>query len=95
MKIEWNKVTWYSKLLALVIFVALPFIGFYYGAQYGKTVAAIGQTSTSSVTAQTTSDNGTAYYSDPAEWQTDANNVPSASRIQSIFKPTTTIRRRL
>jgi hypothetical protein len=43
MKIEWNKVTWYSKLLALALFVALPFIGFYYGVQYGKIVAAIGQ----------------------------------------------------
>ena len=43
MKIEWNKVTWYSKLLALALFVALPFIGFYYGMQYGKIVGAIGQ----------------------------------------------------
>jgi hypothetical protein len=43
MKIEWNKVTWYSKLLALALFIALPFIGFYYGVQYGKMVASIGQ----------------------------------------------------
>ena len=26
MKIEWNKVTWYSKLIALALFVALPFM---------------------------------------------------------------------
>jgi hypothetical protein len=43
MKIEWNKVTWYSKLLALALFVALPFIGFYYGMQYGKIVGAMSQ----------------------------------------------------
>ena len=34
-KIQWNKVTWYSKTLALVIFIVLPFIFFYYGVQYG------------------------------------------------------------
>ncbi|MEK7094440.1 MAG: hypothetical protein AAB903_03835 [Patescibacteria group bacterium] len=34
MTIEWNKVTWYSKLLALILFVALPFIGFYLGMMY-------------------------------------------------------------
>lgn len=41
MKIEWNKVTPYSKALALVLFIALPFIGFYYGTQYGETKAEI------------------------------------------------------
>ena len=34
MPIEYNKVTWYSKLLALILFVALPFIGFWLGVQY-------------------------------------------------------------
>ena len=34
MHIQWNKVTWYSKLLALILFVALPFIGFYLGIKY-------------------------------------------------------------
>jgi hypothetical protein len=69
MKIEWNKVTWYSKWLALALFVMLPFIGFYYGTQYGKTVAVIDQNTTVS-----TSNAGTAYYNNPLEWQTDANN---------------------
>ena len=36
MNIEWNKVTWYSKLVALALFVALPFIGFYLGVKYEK-----------------------------------------------------------
>ncbi len=35
MKVEWNKVTWYSKIIALILFVALPFIGFCYGIRYG------------------------------------------------------------
>ena len=34
MHIEWNKVTWYSKLAAVIIFVATFFIGFYLGRQY-------------------------------------------------------------
>jgi len=76
MKIEWNKVTWYSKFIALVLFVALPFIGFYYGTQYGKTVALIGQTPTITAAATSTvTTAGNPYYSDPAEWQTDANNT--------------------
>ena len=54
MKIEWNKVTWYSKLIALVFFVALPFIGFYYGVQYGKIVAAIGQAPAAAATSTST-----------------------------------------
>lgn len=78
MKIEWNKVTWYSKLIALILFVALPFIGFYYGTQYGKTVALVGQPSTSVATSTVTQNSGSSlppYYSDAAEWQTDSNNT--------------------
>ncbi len=36
MKIQWNKVTWYSKVLALALFVALPFIGFKLGMCYER-----------------------------------------------------------
>ncbi|MGD1003636.1 MAG: hypothetical protein ABR884_03635 [Minisyncoccia bacterium] len=79
MKIEWNKVTWYSKLLALALFVALPFIGFYYGIRYGKIVAAIGQEpatiATSTAVSPSAGTAAAAYYNDSAEWQTDANNT--------------------
>lgn len=34
-KIEWNKVTWYSKGLAAIIFIVLPLAAFYYGIQLG------------------------------------------------------------
>ena len=34
MSIEWHKVTRYSKLAALIVFIALPFFGFYLGIQY-------------------------------------------------------------
>jgi hypothetical protein len=37
----WNKVTWYSKLLAMILFTALPFLGFYFGFLYGKGSAGV------------------------------------------------------
>ena len=73
MKIEWNSVTWYSKMLALALFVALPFIGFWYGMQYGASVGylAVQRDNAASVAAPTVSaaDNGSEYYGNPAEWQ--------------------------
>lgn len=41
MAVEFNKVTWYSKLLALTMLVALPFIGFYLGRQYEQGIKEI------------------------------------------------------
>ncbi len=76
MKLEWNKVTWYSKVLALIIFVALPFLGFWYGMQYGALsatanngVGAGAVTSTSVMAAN----NGSEYYTNTAEWQVNAD----------------------
>ena len=38
MKIQWNVVTWYSKLLAVILFIgALPVWTFYIGTQYQQT----------------------------------------------------------
>jgi len=34
-----NKVTWYSKLLAAILFIALPFVGFYLGMKYQSAVS--------------------------------------------------------
>ena len=37
MKIEFNKVTWYSKLAAVILFLfVVPFLSFYFGEQYGE-----------------------------------------------------------
>jgi hypothetical protein len=36
--VEWNRVTWYSKLLAVILFIAvIPAWTFYIGTQYEKT----------------------------------------------------------
>ncbi len=78
MKVQWNTVTWYSKLIALILFVALPFIGFWYGMQYGELVAPINNLS---VAATTSTAVGAAYYSNTTEWQTDANNTAGGFSI--------------
>jgi hypothetical protein len=71
--IQWNKVTWYSKTVALILFVALPFVGFYLGVQYGVIQGFIAATpKVATVSVATTGSN---YYSNTAEWQTDANNT--------------------
>lgn len=36
MSIEWNKVTWYSKIIAVIIFFGIYAVGFYVGNVYGK-----------------------------------------------------------
>jgi hypothetical protein len=69
MKIEWTKVTWYSKVIALILFVALPFIGFWYGTQYGALTAPAGGSTVSQNSSGTQQND---YYTNVAEWQTDA-----------------------
>ncbi len=32
--IEWNKVTWYSKLAAVILFILVLFFGIWIGMQY-------------------------------------------------------------
>jgi hypothetical protein len=40
--IKWNKVTWYSKLGAVILFIGIvPTLTFYIGTQYQKTLDAI------------------------------------------------------
>jgi hypothetical protein len=36
MSIAWNKAIWYLKWIALIIFLAMPFLGFYLGMSYQK-----------------------------------------------------------
>ena len=37
MKIQWNKVTWYSKVAALIIYVGTFALAFYLGRMYEAT----------------------------------------------------------
>lgn len=88
MKVEWNKVTWYSKIIALVLFVALPFAGFYYGTKYGEALQLVASVASSTAAAASVSgvpmaapDYGTEYYQNVAEWQTDVNNASGGFSI--------------
>ena len=36
MTIKWNEVTSYSKIIALILFILLPFAGFYFGMHFEK-----------------------------------------------------------
>jgi len=73
---RWNKVTWYSKLIALALFVALPFIGFWYGTQYGELVAALNAPGTSSAGATGGAGTGltSPYYANVGAWQPDVRS---------------------
>lgn len=78
MKVEWNRVTWYSKIIALALFVALPFAGLWFGIHYGETeqyatdvFAGLEKASSSMPTA---SERAGSYYKNVSEWQTDQNN---------------------
>ena len=44
MKIEWNRVTWYSKLLAVVVFLATFAVAFWLGALWGRVHAGSART---------------------------------------------------
>lgn len=53
---EFHKVTWYSKLLALGMLIALPFIGFYYGRQYEQSMEEIKSQITTTIPQNSTPD---------------------------------------
>jgi hypothetical protein len=75
MKIEWNKVTWYSKLLALALFVVLPFAGFWLGIKYGSARQYASDISVNLGNVPSSAPQSeNAYYKNVSEWQTDQNN---------------------
>lgn len=40
--LEWNRVTWYSRLAALLVFLLMvPAVSFYVGTQYERTMEAL------------------------------------------------------
>jgi hypothetical protein len=71
-----NKLTWYSKLIAAIVFIALPFVGFYYGEQYGRDLSLAGSAGGNAASTSASDQSGlqNPYYSDFAAWQTDANS---------------------
>jgi hypothetical protein len=89
---QWNKVTWYSKGLAMALFVILPFVGAYYGFKLGVALRPVGGSAVippESVSSASTSTSGASsaseglipYYTTPSEWQTDSNNTAGGFSI--------------
>ena len=74
MRIEWNRVTWYSKAIALGVFIALIIGAFWFGFGAGVLIASVvalapAPAKVAPVTAAVTA--GSEYYSNVAEWQTN------------------------
>ncbi len=80
MKIKLNKATWYSKAIAMALFVILPFVGLWLGIEYGTMAGQadsefLSSSGLSAIQGQPSSGALIPYYTTPAEWQTDANNT--------------------
>ena len=76
MKIEWNKVTWYSKAIALGIFVLFPIGAFILGIEYGALVTVTEYAPIQAATEPVSTVGAVApYYTNVAEWQADSNNA--------------------
>lgn len=71
----WNKVTTFSKILALALFVALPFFGFWWGIQYGEAIQEVHSLGAVTGAAATATSSASDYYANVAAWQTDRNNA--------------------
>jgi len=79
MAVQFNKVTWYSKIIAMVIFVAMPFVGFYYGIQYGEVMQTANPGSGTVQTPAPIVSAGSDYYQSVSAWQTDRHDDASFS----------------
>lgn len=76
MKIQWNKVTWYSKTIAIMFLIIFPIIGFFFGKKLGEIEGFINAQS-SIIPAQSyqISDNSNYHYNDVSSWQIDQSNT--------------------
>ena len=84
-KIEWNKVTWYSKLIAAVLFVVILTGGFWLGLYAGYLKGYISGVeyflpgADISTTTITTGSTAGSYYHNVAEWQTAEDSAGAFS----------------
>lgn len=75
MKIKWNNVTWYSKVVAILFLLIFPVIAFFLGKKLGYIEGFVnGQTSTNPIQSYLISNNNNEYYKDISSWQIDQNN---------------------
>jgi len=96
---KYNQVTWYSKTLAMILFIALPFIGFYLGMKYQEginpqTTSVVNTTqksntktvvNTDQVTVKTTYESGTLKYSGTVQLPTPCHGVNHEAIVLESF----------
>ena len=95
MKIKWNRVTWYSQIIAIVLFVGVFFLGLNLGAQYNEAAhvsrGAVGDMATSVwksyKKASQAASSGVATTTTTKSKQT--KNSSSVSTSTSVSKPAT------
>lgn len=76
MKVEWDKVTWYSKCAAIALFIVLSCAGFNFGEKYGEIR---GFLKGFNIPPNATSQSGADYYQNTAAWQTSRNDAGKLS----------------
>lgn len=103
---QFNKVTWYSKVAAMILFIALPFAGFYFGMKYQEGInpptTTVVEPSTGSnpktvvdtdqVTVETTYDSGTLKYKATVQLPTPCYGLKDETIILEIFPEQVQIR---
>ena len=85
MNIQFNEVTWYSRLFAIVlIFGALPLLVFFIGREYEKTMSVLNQENMAALSSSA-SDNGTHFYShQEAGYSADIQNLSGIKGVALI-----------
>jgi hypothetical protein len=70
--IQWNHITWYSKAIALAVFVVVSLGGFWFGLEVGYLKGYVNGARTAAwEPTQAGSASDTTYYKNVAEWQTN------------------------
>ena len=103
---QYNRVTWYSKVIAMILFIALPFIGFYLGMKYqeqinppttnlvefrnGSSTKTI--VNTDQITVKTTYDSGILKYSGTVQLPTPCYEIKDGTIILESFPEQVQIR---
>ena len=98
---RFNSVTWYSKLLALILFIALPFAGFYAGIKYQEATTPSSESpkatssakqsgwrtivSTDQITVRTKYESGTLKYNGTVQLSTACHELKDEAGVMESF----------
>ena len=104
---KFNQVAWYSKLLAAILFIALPFLGFYVGIKYQQAITPKGSSSiinqtpkngwktviqTNQITVRTKYENGVLKYEGTVQMPTPCHNLKDETVVLESYPEQVQIR---